>query len=59
MLSNEYINKVINKIDVSSTKNTAEFYGAKYYQPDDHGTGHVSIIGSDGDAIAITSTINL
>jgi gamma-glutamyltranspeptidase / glutathione hydrolase / leukotriene-C4 hydrolase len=41
------------------TNNTYEYYGAEFYQPDNHGTSHLSIIGENGDAIAVTSTINL
>lgn len=42
-----------------ATNSTYEYYGAEYYQPENHGTAHVSIIGANGDAIAITSTVNL
>jgi len=34
-------------------------YGAVHYSVDDHGTAHVSIIAPNGDAAAITSTVNL
>lgn len=29
-----------------------------YYLPDDHGTSHISIIDNEGNAVAITTTIN-
>lgn len=35
-----------------------KFYGSKDFRPD-FGTAHTSIIGSNGDAVAITSSINL
>jgi len=47
------------KIDDDSTVNNAKHYGAVFYTPDDHGTAHLSIIASNGDAVSITSTINL
>ena len=41
------------------TVNDAQYYGADYYNPPDHGTSHISVIGPNGDAVAVTSTINL
>ena len=41
------------------TINNARDYGAVYYTPEDHGTAHVSILASNGDAVSMTSTINL
>ena len=46
-------------ISDTSTNNTYEYYGAEFYMPDDFGTAHLSIIGPNGDAISVTSTINL
>ena len=34
-------------------------YGAVYEAAEDHGTAHISVIGPGGDAVSITSTINL
>lgn len=47
------------KINDSFTSNDPEFYGAVTYQPDDHGTSHVSVLDGDGMAVSATSTINL
>ncbi|XP_055587958.1 glutathione hydrolase 1 proenzyme-like [Uranotaenia lowii] len=35
-----------------------EHYGAEYFNEEDHGTAHVSILAPNGDAVAVTSTIN-
>jgi gamma-glutamyltranspeptidase/glutathione hydrolase/leukotriene-C4 hydrolase len=29
-----------------------------FYQPEDHGTTHMGVVAPNGDAVAITSTIN-
>ncbi|XP_075210653.1 glutathione hydrolase 1 proenzyme-like [Lycorma delicatula] len=34
-------------------------YGAVFYNQEDHGTAHISVISPDGDAVSVTSTINL
>ncbi|CAG7717359.1 unnamed protein product [Allacma fusca] len=57
--SSEYLESVHSKIKLNSTSNNWEDYGAEFYVPDDHGTSHVSIIGPNGDAISVTSTVNL
>lgn len=47
------------KIRNSVTSNDPKFYGAVTYQPDDHGTSHMSVLDGDGMAVSITSTVNL
>ncbi|CRL05054.1 CLUMA_CG018160, isoform A [Clunio marinus] len=51
----EYIRSLI---DDEKTFNDYEHYGANYSVIEDHGTGHISILAPNGDAVAITSTIN-
>jgi gamma-glutamyltranspeptidase/glutathione hydrolase/leukotriene-C4 hydrolase len=46
------------RINDTFTVNNASYYGADFYTPDDHGTAHLSIIAPNGDAVALTSTIN-
>ena len=47
------------KINDSYTVNNASFYGADYITPIDHGTAHTSVLAPNGDAVAVTSTVNL
>ena len=36
-----------------------DYYGPDFVLPNDSGTAHLSIVGPSGDAVALTSTINL
>ena len=36
-----------------------DYYGPDFDLPDDHGTAHLSIIGPGGNAVGMTSTVNL
>ena len=40
------------------TSKDPAYYGAVYYDPDDHGTAHISVLSETGDAVSATSTIN-
>lgn len=46
------------QINDTFTVNNASYYGADFYTPEDHGTTHLSILAPNGDAVAVTSTIN-
>lgn len=37
----------------------ANHYGAKVMVPDDHGTAQISVLAPNGDAVSVTSTINI
>jgi gamma-glutamyltranspeptidase/glutathione hydrolase/leukotriene-C4 hydrolase len=56
--SDAYAKDTFMKINDFYTINDPAYYGADYYQPDDHGTTHMSVIAPNGDAVAVTSTIN-
>jgi gamma-glutamyltranspeptidase / glutathione hydrolase / leukotriene-C4 hydrolase len=57
--SESYAKDTYLKINDSVTYNDPQFYGAVVYQPEDHGTSHVSVLDGDGLAVAATSTVNL
>ena len=44
---------------MSATSSEKEFYWSnETILKDDHGTTHISVIAANGDAVAVTSTIN-
>jgi gamma-glutamyltranspeptidase/glutathione hydrolase/leukotriene-C4 hydrolase len=47
------------KISDTATNHTPEFYGGEFDVQDTPGTTHLSVVGPDGDAVSVTSTINL
>ena len=47
------------KIDDTFTVNDPEYYGADFATREDHGTAHLSVLAPNGDAVSVTSTINL
>lgn len=53
-----YANSVREMISDLETFNDTKHYGANYTSEEDHGTAHVSIVAPNGDAVAITGTIN-
>ncbi|WAR01462.1 GGT1-like protein [Mya arenaria] len=67
----EYVNELVrNMTDASFGEarrqmiNDSTTFGTDYYQPMfsnvwDHGTSHLSVVGPNGDAVSITSTVNL
>ena len=59
MLGDEMAMAAFHKINDSSTVNNASFYGGDYFVPNDHGTAHTSVLAPNGDAVAVTSTVNL
>ncbi|KAF7489668.1 Glutathione hydrolase 1 proenzyme [Sarcoptes scabiei] len=58
LTSEEFLERIVSKINDSTTYDS-DYYEVNGYQPPDHGTAHVSIVDSEGNAVAATSTINL
>lgn len=56
--SEEFIKNVVDKIDDNKTHNDDRYGGNEFFK-EDHGTAHVSVIDGDGNAVAITSSVNL
>ena len=46
-----------NIVDTRTTED-ASFYGSDYLVTEDHGTAHTSLLAPNGDAVAVTSTVN-
>lgn len=54
----EHADFIRGKINDDMTNNDPSYYGANSSVQLDYGTGHISILAPNGDAVAITSTIN-
>lgn len=54
----DYANEIRKLIRDNGTSEDFGYYGAKYENPEDHGTAHISIMMPNGDAIGATATIN-
>ncbi|XP_075221568.1 glutathione hydrolase 1 proenzyme-like [Lycorma delicatula] len=59
LTSKEYADYIRKQIRDDRTFNEASHYGAVFYNQEDHGTAHISVVSPDGDAVSVTSTINL
>lgn len=59
LTSPEYAAYIREFISDYETHANPEYYGAVLAQPDDHGTAHISVLAPNGDAVSVTSTINL
>ncbi|KAJ8929869.1 hypothetical protein NQ314_017474 [Rhamnusium bicolor] len=59
LTSPEYANKIRLQIDDNSTSSDPKHYGAVFYSKGDHGTAHFSIIAPNGDAVSVTSSVNI
>lgn len=58
LTSTDYAEILRQKIDDKKTYADPLHYGAEYETSADRGTSHVSIIAPNGDAIAVTSSVN-
>lgn len=57
LMSEHFIKEAVHKID--NTTHESAYYGSLDYFSEDHGTAHVSVLDSDGNAAAVTTSINL
>ncbi|XP_067130268.1 scoloptoxin SSD14-like isoform X2 [Centruroides vittatus] len=57
--SKSYADQTRAKIYDTKTIHDPEYYGFKQYVKEDGGTGHLSVISPSGDAVSVTSSINL
>ncbi|MCJ8735470.1 hypothetical protein PDJAM_G00247530 [Pangasius djambal] len=57
MTSDYFADNIRSKISDVSTQ-PESYYEPEYYNPENHGTAHLSIIAEDGSAVAVTSSIN-
>ncbi|CAH1997284.1 unnamed protein product [Acanthoscelides obtectus] len=58
MLSKDYARDLRSYIYDKNTFDSIEYYGANTTFEEDHGTAHISVLAPNGDAVAVTSTIN-
>ena len=58
LTSEAYAFDIYRQTNDSYTVNNASYYGADFSTPEDHGTTHLSVLAPNGDAVAVTSTIN-
>lgn len=56
LLNATFATFIRNSIDDSRTYNYTHYHGS--YVGEDQGTSHISVLGSDGQAVSVTSTIN-
>jgi len=59
LTSPEYIAMIRSKIRDDKTSQDPREYGAHYVMPEDHGTANIVVLSPEGDAVAVTSTVNL
>lgn len=57
--TNEYLEDVLQKVRDAESTHPQDFYGGKEYFIPDKGTAHMSIIDGFGNAISVTSTVNI
>ncbi|XP_050301524.1 glutathione hydrolase 1 proenzyme-like isoform X2 [Anthonomus grandis grandis] len=58
LTSKEFAQEIRRLIKDDSTQQNASYYFAETSGFDDHGTAHISVLAPNGDAVAVTSTIN-
>ncbi|XP_073985422.1 scoloptoxin SSD14-like isoform X3 [Rhodnius prolixus] len=59
LTSKTYGKETCRQIKDDKTFQEIDHYGAVYHTTDGHGTAHISVLSPDGDAVSVTSTVNL
>lgn len=55
---NDFAKKIRDSTWDNRTFNDVNHYGGSFAFPEDHGTAHISVLAENGDAVAVTSSIN-
>ena len=58
LTSDDFAYKTFKIINDTQTSNDPKYYGGDFAAPLIHGTSHTSVLAPNGDAVAVTSTIN-
>lgn len=60
LVSDSWAQEAFEKIHDNYTVTDPQYYGGDFAMgPEDHGTAHISVLGPLGDAVSVTSTVNL
>ncbi|KAG7331937.1 hypothetical protein KOW79_003771 [Hemibagrus wyckioides] len=57
-MTSEYFAENIRSQITDNATHPESYYGPKYFNPENSGTAHLSVIAEDGSAVSVTSTIN-
>lgn len=58
LISQEFADKIRELIFDDKTFDDVSYYGANFTVVEDHGTANMAVLAANGDAIAVTSTVN-
>jgi len=59
LTSSDWWDEIREKISDEKTFDDPEMYGAEFYSVEDGGTAHITVLSPAGDAVSVTSTVNL
>lgn len=57
LTSKEFAEQIRKRIEDHTTHDT-DYYDPVYHTENDHGTTHLSVLASNGDAVSVTTTVN-